>query len=125
MAGFAERRATVKGRGVRWFAGGAEAGPPLVLIHGLGGAAANWELLAPLLGQTRRLVAVDLPGHGASEPLPAAPSLAPYADRVARVAELEGFERADYVGHSFGGLVAPRPAIPEPARVRRLVLAAA
>jgi pyruvate dehydrogenase E2 component (dihydrolipoamide acetyltransferase) len=125
LEGFAERSALIKGRRLRWFVGGPEEGSPVVLIHGLGGAAVNWTLLAELLARSRRVVAVDLPGHGASEPLPAAPSLAPYADRVARVAEAEGFAHADYVGHSLGGLVGLRLAIREPATVRRLVLAAA
>jgi pimeloyl-ACP methyl ester carboxylesterase len=125
LEGFAERRAVIKGRRLRWFVAGPEEGAPLVLIHGLGGAAVNWTLLAELLARTQRVVALDLPGHGASEPLAAAPSLAPYADRVARVAEVEGFVRADYVGHSFGGLVGLRLAIREPDTVGRLVLAAA
>lgn len=125
LAAFEERSGTIKGTTLRWFVGGPADAPPLVLVHGLGGAAANWELLAPLLAARRRVVAVDLPGHGGSEPLPAAPSLAPYADRVAWVAEREGFARADYVGHSFGGLVALRLAMRDPVRVRRLALAAA
>ena len=94
LEGFEERSAEVKGRRLRWFVAGPEDGPPLVLVHGLGGAAVNWSLLAPRLAGTRRVLAVDLPGHGGSEPLPAAPSLAPYADRVARAAAAEGFERA-------------------------------
>lgn len=124
LEGFAERVAVVRGQRLRWYVGGPEKGPPLVLVHGLSGAAANWSLLAPRLAETRRVLAVDLPGHAGSGPLPAAPSLAPYADRVAAAAEAEGFERADYAGHSLGGLVAVRLAIREPAKVRRLVLAA-
>jgi pimeloyl-ACP methyl ester carboxylesterase len=124
LEGFEERVAVVRGQRLRWYVGGPEKGPPLVLVHGLSGAAANWSLLAPRLAETRRVLAVDLPGHAGSGPLPAAPSLAPYADRVAAAAEAEGFERADYAGHSLGGLVAVRLAIREPAKVRRLVLAA-
>jgi pimeloyl-ACP methyl ester carboxylesterase len=124
LDGFDERVAVVRGRRLRWYIGGPENGPPLVLVHGLSGAAVNWSLLAPRLAETRRVLAVDLPGHAGSEPLPAAPSLAPYADRVAAAAEAEGFERADYAGHSLGGLVAVRLAIREPERVGRLVLAA-
>lgn len=124
LAGFGERSAVLRGRRLRWFVGGPSGAPPVVLVHGLGGAAVNWSLLAPLLAETHRVLVVDLPGHGGSEPLPAAPSLAPYADRVARAARAEGFERAGYVGHSFGGLVAVRLAILEPEMVGRLVLAA-
>jgi pimeloyl-ACP methyl ester carboxylesterase len=125
LAGFDERVAQVKGRRLRYFLAGPEGGRPLVLVHGLAGAASNWALVAPALARTRRVLVVELPGHGGSEPLPVASTLDPYADRVARVAGLEGFENAAYVGHSFGGLVALRLAIQEPERVSAVVLAAA
>src|SRR5690242_10980446 len=98
-----ERFLTVKDRTIRYFVGGA--GPPLVLVHGLGGAATNWAELAPLLAPHFRLVIPDLPGHGGSEPLAAASGLQPYADRVAAVIEHERASPAPLVGHSLGGLV--------------------
>jgi pimeloyl-ACP methyl ester carboxylesterase len=125
MDGFVERVVEVRGTRVRGLLGGPEHGDPLVLVHGLGGAAVNWALLAPELARTRRVLAVDLPGHGRSDPLPAAPSLAPYADRVLALAEQEGMLPADVVGHSLGGVVAVRAAVRRPEAVRRLVLAAA
>ena len=82
LPGFEERFVELRGCRVRYFVAGA--GEPLVLVHGLGGAAANWLALAPLLLAGRRLVVPELPGHGASEPLPAAPSLNAYADRDGR-----------------------------------------
>jgi pyruvate dehydrogenase E2 component (dihydrolipoamide acetyltransferase) len=124
LEGFEERTAQVKGRDVRYFLGGPAGGPSVVLVHGLAGSSANWGLVAPALARSRRVLVVDLPGHGGSDPLPAAPSLEPYSDRVLRVAGLEGLERADYVGHSLGGLVALRAAVRAPERVRSLVLAA-
>src|SRR5688572_29740045 len=108
LEGFDERVAEVKGVRVRVFLGGPPGADGLVLVHGLGGAAVNWALLAPELARTRRVLLVDLPGHGGSGPLPAAASLDPYADRVAEVAKREGIVPADYVGHSLGGLVALR-----------------
>ncbi len=51
--------------------GGADGGagrPPLVLVHGLGGSHLNWDLLAPHLTPHARVVALDLPGFGRSEP---------------------------------------------------------
>jgi pimeloyl-ACP methyl ester carboxylesterase len=125
LNGFDERSAVVKGRRLRYFLGGPRDAPPLVLVHGLAGSALNWGLVAPALAQRRRVLVVDLPGHAGSDPLPAAPTLAPYADRVAAVAEGEGFETADYAGHSFGGLVALRVAIRKPEHVSAVVLAAA
>lgn len=124
LSGFEERVETVRGARLRALMGGPADGEPLVLLHGLGGAAANWALLAPLLGERHRVVLVDLPGHGGSDPLPAAPGIGPYADRVALLAERLGLGPAVVVGHSLGGLVALRLAARRPEAVRSLVLAA-
>ena len=123
IAGLEERRADVGGASLRYFVGGA--GSPLVLVHGLAGAASNWVELAPRLIGRHRLLIIELPGHGGSEPLAAAPTLDPYADCVAEVARLEGMQPAVLVGHSLGGAVALRVAERHPADVSALVLLAA
>ncbi|MDQ2910740.1 MAG: alpha/beta fold hydrolase [Actinomycetota bacterium] len=123
LPGFEERFAEARGCRLRYLVGGE--GEPLMLVHGLGGAASNWLALAPLLLPGRRVLVPDLPGHGGSEPLPAAPNLNAYADRLALVAEREGFSPAVVVGHSLGGVIALRLAIRRPDGVSRLVLAAA
>jgi pimeloyl-ACP methyl ester carboxylesterase len=125
LDGFEERFAEIRGVRLRYYLGGEPEGEPILLLHGLSGAAANWGLLAPELAQGRRVLAVDLPGHAGSEPLAAAPSLAPFADLVAAVAVREGLEPAHVVGHSLGGLVALRMAVRRPGFVRSVVLAAA
>jgi pimeloyl-ACP methyl ester carboxylesterase len=122
LAGLEERWATVRGARIRYFVGGV--GPSLVLVHGLGGAAANWVELAPALVESYRVLALDLPGHGGSSPLPAAPSLTPFADVVAAVAERETLAPAAVVGHSLGGLVGLRLALRHPDAVGALVLVA-
>jgi pimeloyl-ACP methyl ester carboxylesterase len=122
-AGLEERWATVRGVRVRYFLGGR--GPSLVLVHGLGGAASNWVELTPALTESYRVLALDLPGHGGSSPLPAAPSLTPFADVVAAVADRETLLPAAVVGHSFGGLVGLRLALRRPEAVRALLLASA
>src|SRR5688572_33456656 len=48
--------------------GGPDGAPTVVLVHGLGGRRLNWELIAPLLRPHARVLAVDLPGFGRSEP---------------------------------------------------------
>ena len=123
LSGFEERFAEVRGSRLRYLVCGE--GEPLVLVHGLGGAAANWLALAPLLLRGRRLLVPELPGHGGSEPLPAAANLNAYADSLAEVAEREGLSPAAVVGHSLGGAIALRLAIRRPDGVSRLVLAAA
>src|SRR5215217_8202265 len=118
-----ERRLERRGRSLRYLVGGN--GPPLVLVHGWGGAAWNYVDLAPLLARRRRLLIPDLPGHGGSAPLPAAATLAAYADAVAAVCEAEHAAPVDVFGHSLGGAVGLRLAVRRPELVRRLILAAA
>ena len=107
-----------RGARIRSFAGGE--GPPLLLVHGFGGAAWNFAELVPLL-EGRRLIVPDLPGHGGSSPLPATTTLRGYADAL--VPLLDG--PTDVLGHSLGGVVALRLAERHPGLVRRLVLAGA
>ena len=125
LDGFDERFTEAKGCRLRYFVGGAADGRPLVLVHGLGGAAANWVDVAPLLGERYRVLVPELPGHGGSTALPAVPSLAVFADRVALVAEREGMLPAAVVGHSLGGVVALRWALRRPDEVTAVVLAGA
>jgi pimeloyl-ACP methyl ester carboxylesterase len=116
LAGLEEGVRDVRGTRIRVFAGGE--GPPLLLLHGFGGAAWNFTEMLPFLGG-RRLLVPDLPGHGGSEPLPA-PSIAAFADAVAAIVD----EPVGVFGHSMGGVVGLRLAERHPELVRGLVLAA-
>jgi pimeloyl-ACP methyl ester carboxylesterase len=116
---FAERDA----RGLRVVVGGA--GAPVVLLHGLAGAARNWRDVAVLLAPDHRVVAPDLPGHGGSPPLAGAPGLDGFADAVAAaVDELGAAGPALVVGHSFGAHVALALAASRQDQVRALLLVA-
>ena len=123
LRGFEPRVADVGGVRTRYFVGGE--GPPLVVVHGLGGAAVNFTLLAPLLARRHRVLIPDLPGHGKTEPLERASDLTAYADHVAALAELEGLFPAPLVGYSMGGVIALRLAVSRPERVTALALVAA
>ena len=125
IEGFEEESLTHAGTRIRYLVGGS--GPPLVLVHGLGGMAANWRLVAPALAATHRVIVPDLPGHGDSAALAGdgAASLDPFAEAVLAVAEAEGAIPAPWIGHSLGGLVALRAAALRPDAVTGVVLAAA
>jgi pimeloyl-ACP methyl ester carboxylesterase len=123
LPGFASRVIERDGRAVAYRVGGR--GDAIALVHGLGGAATNWSEMASSLARRFRVVVPDLPGHGASSPLPSrARDLAPFTDAVAACLAAEGAAHAFVVGHSLGGLVALRLALRAPASVRGLVLAA-
>jgi pimeloyl-ACP methyl ester carboxylesterase len=123
LRGFEPRVAEVDGVRTRYFVGGE--GPPLVVVHGLGGAAVNFTLLAPLLARRHRVLIPDLPGHGKTEPLERADDLTAYADHVAALAELEGMFPAPLIGYSMGGVIALRLAVSRPKSVTGLALVAA
>jgi pimeloyl-ACP methyl ester carboxylesterase len=117
LPGFRERYTEVRATRLRSFEAGN--GTRVALLHGFGGAASNWALVAPALAQRCRVLVPELPGHGGSSALPA-PSerLDPYADRMAAL--LDG--PAVLVGHSLGAVVALRMALRSPALVRGVVL---
>jgi pimeloyl-ACP methyl ester carboxylesterase len=80
-------------------------GIPVLLVHGLGGSAGNWSLVAPRCAEFARVLAVDLPGHGRSGPAPVH-DIDTHVRTVIAVIELMGPEKVALVGNSMGGLVA-------------------
>jgi pimeloyl-ACP methyl ester carboxylesterase len=107
---------------MRYFVGGT--GPPLLLLHGLGGSATNWTAMAPRLALRRRVLVPDLPGHGRSAPAAAPDGLGSIADHVDALAEHERMLPAAVVGHSLGCEVAVQLAVRSAERVSALVLIA-
>lgn len=122
LPGFEAHFADIRGVRTRYFVGGE--GPPLVVVHGLGGAAVNFTKLAPLLAHRRRVLIPDLPGHGLSEPFEATEGLTSYAEHIAAVAAHEDMLPAPVLGYSMGGVVALRLAVRRPADVSALALVA-
>lgn len=98
-------------------------GRPLILIHGaFYTIELNWSQLIPGLSKTRKVIAIELQGHGHT----------PYSDRKlsfpSLASDVEGvmdylkIDSADVAGYSMGGSVAYEFAIQSPKRLRKLVI---
>jgi pimeloyl-ACP methyl ester carboxylesterase len=127
LTGFEERELEWRGTPLRYAVGGAAGadGPPLILVHGLGGTIENWRGLGPSLAKRHRVLVPDLPGHGRSALLSEARDVDALAEAVLGIADAEGLSDAVWIGHSLGGVVAVRAAVLRPDAARGLVLAAA
>ncbi|RMD47821.1 MAG: alpha/beta hydrolase [Alphaproteobacteria bacterium] len=99
-------------------------GPDLVLIHGASGHAGDFSFdLLPRLAARWRVIALDRPGLGWSEPI-ADPTPAAQARHLAAAAAALGARRPVVLGHSFGGAVALAWALERPGELAALALLA-
>jgi pimeloyl-ACP methyl ester carboxylesterase len=114
---------TIQGVDLHWAEFGS--GRPLVLLHGLCDSHRTWLPVVPLLARSRRVLALDLGGHGKSSRPDASYTLEWHANLVAEWLEKLGLDEVDLVGHSFGGGVAQWMLLRHRARIRRLGLEAA
>jgi pimeloyl-ACP methyl ester carboxylesterase len=120
-------------RRLRWARGEADAvdvgeGSPLLLLHGGMGDLLHWLPLMPALARSHRVIAVDRPGQGLSEPFPydASTDILEHATEFLRgILDDLGLPRATLVGNSMGGLWSVAFALRHPDRVERLVLVGA
>jgi 3-oxoadipate enol-lactonase/4-carboxymuconolactone decarboxylase len=113
----------------RWT--GAAEGPVLVVSNSLGADARMWREQLPALGEQLRLLLIDHPGHGEAAAGRAGPENAPatppatideLGQRVLRILDEAGVDRAHYLGLSLGGMVGLWLAANAPERVDRLAV---
>jgi pimeloyl-ACP methyl ester carboxylesterase len=100
-------------------------GRPLLLLHGITGAKEDFrDAIDDLAAEGHWVVAPDQRGHGSSDaPAPeSAYSLARFAADAAELIGALGWERADVLGHSMGGMIAQVLVLEHPELVSRLVL---
>jgi len=99
------------------------AGRPLVLFHSLLADRTSFDRIAPALAATHRVVALDLPGFGDSDPVVGG-GLEAIADRIAMAIETMAFaDKPILLGNGYGGFIALLVAIRHPDLAERLVLA--
>jgi pimeloyl-ACP methyl ester carboxylesterase len=100
-------------------------GPPILLVHGLGGRGAEWWSTASWLASTHRVFALDQRGHGRSDKALGDFSRDAYVTDVIRVLEWLAVGPAILLGQSMGGLNAFLAAARRPELVRALIVAEA
>jgi pimeloyl-ACP methyl ester carboxylesterase len=98
-------------------------GPDLVMVHGIAGHLAIWHFnIIPLLWERYRILTYDLRGHGYTEMTEIGYTPEEQATDLAQLLDALGIEKADIVGHSFGGDIALYFASYYPERCRNVVL---
>ncbi|GAA4984338.1 pimeloyl-ACP methyl ester carboxylesterase [Nonomuraea thailandensis] len=100
-------------------------GPPLVMLHGGGYTfRLSFDSLLPALAAERKVIGVELQGHGHTADSDRPFSIRQCAEDVLALLDQLGVGRADLFGYSLGGLVSTEVAVSAPDRVGRAVLAA-
>jgi pimeloyl-ACP methyl ester carboxylesterase len=117
---FAEKNVDADGFRIRYLEAGA--GQPVLYIHGAGGL--DVGLAEELLADTYRVIAIELPGFGASAVNERTKTPRDLARTIALVAAQLGLDRYSVIGASFGGRVATWLSLDYPDQVEALVLAA-
>ena len=103
-------------------AAGDPASPPLVFLHGIGGAARGWRGQIEAFGDRYRAIAWDMPGYGGSAPL-AAVSIVTLADALQDFLQAIGTTQPILVGHSIGGMIVQQWLTKHPDSAAAVVLA--
>jgi pimeloyl-ACP methyl ester carboxylesterase len=112
--------ATVPGGQVHYAEQGT--GPAVLLLHQTPRSLDEFRELQPLLAAGHRVIALDMPGFGASTPLPAPQRIEDYARGVLAALDALGVDRAAVLGHHTGGVVAVELAAAAPDRIAAVVL---
>ena len=100
-------------------------GQPLILLHGGLMSGETFGPVLPALAAHHRVIVVDLQGHGRTADIDRPIDVKLMADDIAALIDHLGLDKPDIVGYSLGGGVAMQVAIRHPAKVGRLVAAAA
>ena len=97
-------------------------GPVMILVHGIGASYLSWDPVVAMLGETHRVLAIDLIGFGFTPPHGRSASVQRNAQLVIEFAETMTDQPVTLVGNSMGGLVSMLAAIDRPDIVDRLIL---
>ena len=98
-------------------------GQPIILLHGaFYTISMNWGQLIPELSKTRKVIAIEMQGHGHTPYSERKLDIVTLASDVEKVMDYLKIDRADVAGYSMGGSVAYQFAVQSPKRLRKLVI---
>jgi pyruvate dehydrogenase E2 component (dihydrolipoamide acetyltransferase) len=118
------REIELAGRRLRYLELGEGDNVPVLMLHGFGADLNTWMFTQPALAEGRRVIALDLPGHGGSSKEVGSGNPENLTEAVAAAAAALGIERAHLIGHSMGGAIAATLALRRPERAATLTLIA-
>jgi pimeloyl-ACP methyl ester carboxylesterase len=113
----------IEAGGIRYYYEIHGKGEPLLLLHGGLGSAGMFAPILPVLAENRKVIGVDLHGHGRTELGNRPIELDAMGRDMATILNALGLKQADVMGYSMGGGVGFQLALQHPEKVRRLVLA--
>lgn len=114
------RSTTVLGHTIKYYDVGS--GPPLLLIHGIGGDADEWAFCFEAFSKSHRVIAIDLLGFGRSDKPKIDYHIAVFVELINQFLRALKIERAAILGESLGGWIASSFALTFPERVDKLLL---
>jgi len=100
-------------------------GEPVLFLHGLGSSTLDWEYQRPYFAKNYQVISVDIRGHGQSDKVKSAYSIALFADDIAKFIKSSAIaaKKVNIVGISMGGMIALQLAIDHPEVVKSIVVA--
>jgi 3-oxoadipate enol-lactonase len=111
------------GRRIHYDLVGPADGPVACMAHSLSSDSGVWSEQVPaLLADGWRVLRLDMRGHGGSDPLPGAYTMAELAGDVVRVLDFHGLDQVHFIGVSIGGMIGQTLGIEHPGRILSLML---
>ncbi len=125
IEGLTTKNITINGRKIRYYQGG-KSGPEILLIHGgaIDSAKLSWGVVAPILAQSMKVTAIDLPGFGSSEPPRGSVTVSFYSSFITKFLSEIGVTKTAVAGFGIGGQIAMSLAVFNPELVTRIHLLA-
>lgn len=122
LAGLSLKRITAGDLSIHYYEGGPSNAQTILMVHGFAANKDNWLRFARHLSQDYRVIALDLPGFGASDRPAGSYDVGTQTERLASVITALGIDRLHLIGNSMGGHISALYAARYPDKVLSLAL---